>query len=262
MSLVVGFLFLIVRLVVATMVAPILGHRAVPAWVRVTLGFLVALIVAPTVLPEFITSFSPEISPASIFSQCLSEATIGTAMGLCMLIIFSTAMMIGSSISQLSGLQLESVFGNDQGFGQHPTSQLIGLAAACVFVLSGGLELALSSMLDSFTALPIGNSLSGENAVNLVTSILHQSFELTIRAIAPAIAALLVSTLVIGMVARSLPQLNLVQIGLSTNTGLMLTAAFLTLGGCVWLVMDDFEKVNDLIVQTLPSLGSSGGPNG
>ena len=139
---------------------------------------------------------------------------------------------------------------------------LIGLAAACVFVLSGGLELALSSMLDSFTALPIGNSLSGENAVNLVTSILHQSFELTIRAIAPAIAALLVSTLVIGMVARSLPQLNLVQIGLSTNTGLMLTAAFLTLGGCVWLVMDDFEKVNDLIVQTLPSLGSSGGPNG
>ena len=251
MSIAVGFLYLTARLAAILTVAPLLGHKAVGMAMRLGLAFLMALAIAPVALPHFVTSNSGSISAPVILSQCLGEILVGTAIGLGILIIFSVAMMIGSTISHMSGLQLESVFANDDSFGQHPTTQLIGLTAAAVFVLSGGLELGLSTAIDSFAALPIGESISGKSGVKMITSILQQSFELTIRAVAPAIAALIVSTILIGMVSRSLPQLNLVQVGLSTNIGLMLAATFLTLGGCVWLVIDDVERVIEVINHSL-----------
>ena len=256
MSLVIGFLYLWIRISAITMIAPILGHKSVGPFIRLGLACLIAMILAPGVLPEFANSVATS-EPANVVSNCLSEAIVGTTIGLGMLVIFSTAMMIGSSIAHMSGLQIESVFGNDSGFGQHPTTQLIGLTAACVFILFGGLEIAISTAMTSFQALPIAESISMQNAADLITKILHQSFELTIRAVAPAVASLLVSTILVGIISRTLPQLNIVQVGLSTNVGLMLTAAFLTLGGCVWLVIDDFERVNELINHSLSSLHSA-----
>ena len=168
-----------------------------------------------------------------------------------MLIIFSSALMIGAAINQMSGLQMETVFGNSSSFGQNPTTQLIGLTAACVFILSGGLELCLSTAIASFDSLPIGQSIAGKDLITMTTTILQQSFELTVRAVAPAVAALLISTVLFGIISRILPQLGLIQVGMSTNTGLMLTAAVLTMGGCVWLVVDDTQRIAEFINQTL-----------
>ena len=256
MSLAVGFIYLATRLLAITLVAPILGHKSVGMAVRVSLALLIACIVAPNLLPEFIAARQANTDVPSVVSQCLNEALIGTAIGLGMLIIFSAAMMIGAAISQLSGMQMESVFGLDASFGQHPTTQLIGLTAAGVFILSGGMELSLATAMSSFASLPIGNSLPSDQVVDMITTILNQSFELTIRAVAPAVAALLVSTILVGIISRTLPQLNLFQVGFSTNIGLMLTAAFLTLSGCVWLVMDQYEQVNELIQASMSAMHS------
>ena len=85
----------------------------------------------------------------------------------------------------------------------------------------------------------------------LLLALLQQSFELTIRAIAPAIATLLIATILVGFLSRTLPQLNLIQVGLSSNMAIMITAIFLTLGGCVWLVVDDVERSSQFIVRSL-----------
>ena len=257
MSLAIGFVFLVTRLLAITLIAPILGHKSVGLIVRVSLALLIAFIIAPNILPEFVFNHAAGAEISSIVSQCLNEALIGTAIGLWMLIIFSAAMMIGSAISQLSGMQMESVFGSDAILGKHPTTRLIGLTTIGVFILSGGIELSLGTAMNSFTSLPIGSTLPGDQAIELITTILHQSFELTIRAVAPAITALLVSTILVGIVSRTLPQLNLFQIGFSTNIGLMLTAAFLTMSGCVWLVMDEYEQVNELIQVSMSAMNSS-----
>lgn len=260
MTLVIGFAYLVTRILATTFIAPLLGHKSVSLMIRVSLAILIALIIAPNVLPDFVAQANTEIASTAVASQCLNEALIGTSIGLGMLIIFSAAMMIGTAIGQLSGLQMESVFGSEAGFGQHPATQLIGLTAASVFILSGGLELSLATIMNTFGQLPIGNTIPPEKALQMITTILSQSFELTIRAVAPAVAALLVSTILIGVVSRTLPQLNLFQVGFSTNIGLMLTAAFLTLSGCVWLVIDEYEQVNELIRNSLATINQDPQP--
>ena len=165
-------------------------------------------------------------------------------------------MMIGSAIGQISGLQLDSHSAGNSMFGQQPTSQLIGITATAVFVLAGGMELMLTSVIDSFVALPIGESFGQGQALAMVTSMLQRSFELAVRAIAPAIATLLISTIVVGILSRTLPQLNLIQVGLSSNMALMFFALFFTLAGCVWLVVDDMERATQLIQSSLKAAQS------
>ena len=258
MTIVIGTFLVFCRIAAMILVAPVLGNRAVPIYVKTILAFTIALAISPLVLERsnFLFSFE-DLQLQILISKLVNEALFGTLLGLGILIIFSAALMIGSAIGQISGLQIDS-FSPNNSFGQRPTTQLIGFTAVAVFVMIGGPELLVSSVIDSYTALPVGSSINLSAAVDTLTKLLQQSFELTIRAVAPAIGTLLISTTLIGVLSRIMPQLNLVQVGLASNQGLMMMAIFLTLGGCVWLAVDDVERASHFIQESIRAASLSG----
>ena len=132
-----------------------------------------------------------------------------------------------------------------------PVSHLFGILSLAAFALVGGPELVVSAMLDTFVQLPLGTKLETANVLGLVTELLQQSFILTLRGVAPAVAALMISTLVIGLISRSYPQMNLLGMGLSSNLIVMLLAVFFTLGGSVWLFVDDLDQFIALITSSM-----------
>ena len=256
-----GFALIFARVAAMVFAAPILGNRSVPAYVRFFLSVTITVAISPVVISNSDTTDSLSKIAANDFATSIfGEAITGFAIGLGILIVFSTAMMIGSAIGQISGLQLDSQSGSSSSFGTQPTSQLIGITATAVFVLSGGLELMLSSVMDSFFALPIGQTFEQSQAIEMITGLLQQSFELAVRAVAPAVATLLISTIVVGILSRSLPQLNLIQVGLSSNMALMFFALFFTLAGCVWLVIDDMDRATEFIESSLKAVQLKVGP--
>ena len=89
----------------------------------------------------------------------------------------------------------------------------------------------------------------------LVVDLCRQSFLLTLRGVAPGVAAMLISTLVIGMINRAYPQFNLLSLGISSNLLVMLVALLFTVGGCVWLFVDDFQQILETIRTALMNRG-------
>ena len=251
MTLFIGTLLIFVRTAAMLLVAPVLGNRSVPVYVKVSLSIMIAIAVAPLVLERSGMSINlVELQLSSLISTLTNELIIGTLLGIGILIIFSAAMMIGSVVGQMSGLPLDFLAPTDQ-FGQRPTTQLIAISAAAVFVLVNGPELLVTSVLDSFVAVPPGETVSSANVLSTLTTLLQQSFELTVRAVAPAVATLLVSTVLVGALCRVVPQLNLIQVGLASNQALMITAVFLTLGGCIWLAVDELPHASERINESL-----------
>ncbi len=250
-----GLVLMGTRLSAMLLSAPVLGHRAVPVPIRILLAGIISLAAAPLTFsdPQTVRRIAT-ISNADWVGALFSEAMIGGLIGLGVLIIFSSAQMVGSAVGQLSGIQMDSFTNSDSGFGQFPTSQLIGILAAAVYVLIGGPEMLIAAVLESFQWIPVGQSIGSGSAVELVVKLLNQSFDLTVRAIAPAIGTIVASTFLVGFLARTLPQLNLIQLGLSSNVTIMMLAIFLTLGGCVWLVVDELELSLTLVRQSLEKL--------
>jgi flagellar biosynthetic protein FliR len=103
-----------------------------------------------------------------------------------------------------------------------------------VFVAVGGHRIVTEALLETFAWVPPGHAAIGESYSQVLVGILTQSFELGIRASAPLLTALLVSNLVLGLISRTLPQINVIAVGFGLNSLLALGMLFLTIGGVAW----------------------------
>jgi len=237
------FLLALTRIMAVVFTAPVLGSRSVPFKFRVIIACTLTL----TTMPLIEGSATVASQPGGVFSAVLSEIMIGTLLGLGVMIMFAAAQAAGTIIGQMSGIQISGSLDPQSGESSSPVSQLFSILSLAAFALIGGPELVVSAVLDTFVSLPLGSRLETAAIVDLIAKLLQQSFILTLRGVAPAVAALMISTLVIGLVSRTYPQMNMLGIGLSSNLIVMLLAIFFTLGGCVWLFVDDLNQIMAMI---------------
>ena len=140
-----------------------------------------------------------------------------------MTILFSGIQVAGQIVSQMSGLSLADVF--NPGFDENVSvfSQLFYfLDAGRVRGASAGIGSMIEALLETFAWAPPGQAMLGDTYVDTLTGMMTQSFALGIRAAAPLMVALLLSTIVLGLISRTLPQINIIAVGFGLNSLLTL----------------------------------------
>ncbi len=251
-----GFLisrFMVFTLVLArtaglVMTAPIFSTQSLPRRVRALIAVAMSLLVTPA----FLGTSMPAIENTGDYGRMLaSEALVGLLLGLGMNILFSGIQVAGQIVSQLSGLSLAEVF--SPGFEEDVSvfSQLFYFVTLAVFVAVGGHRIMTEALLDTFTAAPPGHASLGSNFIDVIVNILTQSFALGIRAAAPLMIALLLSNLVLGLISRTLPQINVIAVGFSVNSLLALALLFLSVGAVAWTFQDPTLEVLQHLRETL-----------
>src|SRR6185295_6450118 len=144
-----------------------------------------------------------------------NETLLGLLLGLGIMILLSGVQLTGQIVSQLGGTALAETFDPNIDDNTSVFSQFLYFLTLAMFVLLDGHRLLAEAVLDTYTWLPPGKAMLGESYVTALTALLGQSFLLGVRAAAPAMAALLLATLVLGLVGRTLPQINVLVVGFS-----------------------------------------------
>lgn len=246
MSLAVAALWVWVRITAVLMTAPVLASRHVPVVWRLALGAVLALAVFPLVavkgLPE-------DTSRGAIIDGIVAEILIGSALGIGVMVVYASAEMVGDAIGRVANFPVDSLSG-DAGSGL-PTGRLFALVSSVAFVVIGGPEMLVAAVLDTFQHVPLGNMPDTQHVMATLLQLLQSSFHLALRALGPAALAIVTATTVVGIIARVVPQWDVVNAGLAVNVGMMLLAVVLTLGGCVWLFVDDVTVAIDTVVREL-----------
>ena len=65
--------------------------------------------------------------------------------------------------------------------------------------------------------------------------------------------ALLLSTIVLGLISRTMPQLNIIAIGFGLNSMVVLGGLMFSLGAIAWMFQDQVQITLDLLVESLAS---------
>ena len=143
----------------------------------------------------------------------LGELFVGGLLGLGLQFFFSGVQLGGLLISQTSGLTLADVFNPELNNDVPLFSQLMYLLALAIFLTLGGHRLLVAGLLSTYQALPAGGLVGVPSVWELLTSVAAQSFALGMRVAAPCITALLLTTVVLALVSRTLPQLNVLSFG-------------------------------------------------
>jgi flagellar biosynthesis protein FliR len=234
------------------MTAPIFGTQSLPRQVRVLLAVTMSLLVTPVFLS---TSVPPITNLGEYGKMMANEALIGLLLGLGINILFSGIQVAGQIVSQMSGMSLAELV--SPGFDEDVSvfSQLFYFLTLSVFVAVGGHRIITQSLLETFTALPPGHAALGGTFVEVLTTIASQSFALGIRAAAPLLTALLLSNLVLGLIGRTLPQINIIAVGFGLNALLAMGLLFLSIGAAAWTFQEPTIDVMQRITATLVSSG-------
>ncbi len=228
-----GLIF--VRVAALMVIAPLLGPFELATRWRLAVAAAIAMLLTPLAVGRV------HAPPATLDGWLVvagGEALVGLMLGLGVRIMFTGLQVAGGLISQMSGLQLAEVFNPALGGNTPVFSQLFLLVATAVFLLVGGHRQMIEALLDSFSGVPTGHATFTASAVQGVTTLVAQSFELGLRAAVPAVMALLLAALIVGFMGRTLPQLNVMSLGFGINVLTALVAFGVSLGGACWLFQD------------------------
>lgn len=203
------------RLLAVISVTPIFGHASVPVRVKVGLGLLLSMAIAPGLPPL------PEVAPFSGdgFMILLQQLLIGLAIGFSMRLVFAAVEMAGELAAMTMGLSFAAFFDPLSRSHASPVSQMFSWLALMTFV-SSNLHLALLAVVaDSFHVLPISALPMGTGLFKMVAATGGKIFAIGLQLALPIIAALLVTNLALGILTKAAPQLNLFGIGFPITLG-------------------------------------------
>jgi len=234
------------------MTAPIYGTAEIPMQVRALFTLAIAVLVFPSQWQV------PVPDPGNLAQYLVfvgSELVIGAALGLGVTILFSGIDLAGKLIDQVSGLLIAEVFDPTQDNNTSIISRLLFLITLSIFVAIGGHRIVMAGLLDTFRTIPPGSAIFPASLGDTLVTLIGQSFILGIRAAAPVVASMLLANLVLGLIARALPQLNILVIGFGVNTLLALGVLGISLGGAVWVFQDQVEPAVAAVLNGLKSAG-------
>jgi flagellar biosynthesis protein FliR len=232
------FLLVLARVGCLILTAPaFLGHYA-PVMVRGLLAVLISFLVTPVCfeqaapLPESLIPF---------LVMLIREAMLGLLIGLAIFILFSALQVAGQVISQASGLQMAEVI-DASGQGSIPvTSRLLELLALAFFLTMNGHHQVLEAILSSFQTIPPGTAHWMESFSWAILEAMRQSFDVGLRSAAPIMLAVLLAVVLVGVLGRTIPQVNILAVGLSLNTLVILGMLFLSAGSAAWVFHQQAE---------------------
>ncbi len=209
MELLAGLFLASLRIGAFLIASPFFGGSAVPLQVRIIMAVLLGVAVVTTVeVPDW-----QAFAGLNGLQVILTELAIGISSGLILTIWFSAALLAGEKIASSAGLGFAAQIDPDSG-GQTPVvSKTFSLFLTVIFLSWNGHLLVLRAVADSYTYLPVGAMPAFPVLIQSGIAAAGSMFLAATIIMLPLTAFLMAINLVIGVITRSAPQLNLFSFG-------------------------------------------------
>ena len=204
------FILVVFRLAGMMLFAPLFGSAKIPKRVKALLVLILALGVTPSVPVATLPETTWELAAA-----IAGEMAFGLAMGMSLSLVFIAAQWAGELIGQQMGLNLSEVFDPQFGGSGSVLGEMYFMLTLVVFLLIDGHHAMLEGVRDSFDALPLLSIGMDTNLFATVAGLLTGATVLALQLAAPMLVTMLVVDLVLGLIGKTMPQMNVMSAGLT-----------------------------------------------
>lgn len=229
-----GFFWIFIRVSVLFFLLPLFGARNVPPLWKVGLSMVMAIVLTPVVpMPSML----PETAPQVIIGV-ISEVVMGLILAMAIKMFFTTVQMAGQFMSFQMGFAMARAMDPQTGSQSTILTQFIYLFAILVFFSINGHHMFIRALAGSFYIVP-PNSLTFNPVISKeLIKISGEMFMVGVKIAAPILVALFLSNLCLGIVARTVPQINILMVGFPINLCIGLILFSFVLHNCFPLIMD------------------------
>jgi flagellar biosynthesis protein FliR len=218
-----AFLLAMVRCTAWLFVAPPFNSSQIPQRVRLGLAMALAVFVAPRWRSDALLD-SAAFIPAVVY-----QAAIGVAMGFGVLILMAAVQTAGTLIDHAAGFSSASVFDPLSNTAATPFGRLYQLMATTILFATGGHALIVRGFLTTFERGGQDGGTGLEQVGRILAHDLATYFAASLQMAIPLLAALFLAEVALGMVAKAVPQMQVLSLAFGVKTGAALALGGLTL---------------------------------
>jgi flagellar biosynthesis protein FliR len=203
------------RIAGVLMLTPLLTSAMIPARAKA----LMAAMLGSAAYPMLSRSLPPlpEVDVIGLIPMILAEVLIGFVMGAIAslpLLMMELAGVLGGTTM---GMGIAKVYNPETDFDVDLLGQLLFFIATSLFLTMGGLDGLFSAVLHSFERVPLGGFLTDHQPLGVFVGVLSSGFELGLRVAAPIVAIIFAMIIVLGLLGKTMPQLNVMSVGFSVK---------------------------------------------
>ena len=222
---------------------PLFDNISVPMTIKILTSFLVAFAFFPGVQGTLLAEVK-YVGVDNIGLLMMFHTTTGLIIGFLVKCIMSLFVATGSILTQQVGYASVSYFDPTQGQQVGPFERLIEWSMIILVLSSGALVPMFKGVYESFFSVNFLNADKMLKTPEYFVLFFKSAFSASILLAGPLIFANLLMNLVMGILARTVPQMNVLQVSFVVNIGLGL---LLFLG-----IAEEFFQVSfDLYVEKL-----------
>lgn len=193
--------------------APIASETVIPRRVKIVLSLSLAFLMAPFVqVPAGLSIFSG----AGLLAAA-QELLIGVTIGMVVQLTFEALIFAGQTVSLTMGLGFATLVDPQRGANTTVLGQIFMIVGVLTYLSINGHLVLLSALAESFQTLPIGAAHTDKNFLMSLILWGARVFESGLLIALPAVIALVIVNLALGVVTRAAPQLNLFGIGFTVT---------------------------------------------
>lgn len=221
-----GFVFWpLVRVLALMATAPVLSHRSIPVRAKVAIGVAICLVLAPQVdAPPLGAAFD-----MGFLTTLVRNVLIGASLGFVVRVVFSGIELAGQMIGLQIGLSFGGFFDPEASDTNNPVANLLSLVVMLLFLSIDGHLMLLLGLRRSFELFPIAGDLAPPLAYDALAALGARLFSVALSISLPMLAVMLLVNVVLGVMARVAPQLNLFAVGfpITLSGGMLVLLMFM-----------------------------------
>ena len=230
------------RVLPLVVLTPMLGGQLLPARLRIGISLLLVFVLLPSVTPA-----QPlELSAVQYFGLAFKEAMIGLTVSTMILLMYHTFTSMGAVVDLSRGATIANVYDPTTQQQQPVVGSFFLQAAIVLFLTLGGHHIIIEALGQSLIAMPIfetsAPAVEAQGLV-LVLSLLGTLMSVALQLALPVVLVILLLDVVLGLLNKVAPQIQVYFVGLSIKSALGLAIVLLGLGLTIDLMRSHFIAV-------------------
>jgi flagellar biosynthetic protein FliR len=230
------FFLLFIRFSAIFAFFPFFSHSLIPMSLKSSLIFYLTLLFFPT-LPEYLYE---NITPVSIIIMVLSELMVGFMASITLSIVFGLLHFAGEQISFIMGFQMASTIDPASGTNSTVMGQTLTLIAILLTLSFDAHHMIILYVQRAIESVPLGTLVFNQNIVEYLMKSMGVFFMIGFSIAFPVVSIGLLSDLIFGMMMKTMPQFNLLTVGIPIKTGVSLLVLTFVIGGMMFVFKHEF----------------------
>lgn len=217
---VVVFFFVLVRVASILFTIPFLESKNIPVLAKVGLAISVSWLM----LPQLNINPPPVInSPLNFVIGLVSEVAIGAIIGLVVQLFFMGIQLAGNVAGFQMGFAIANVVDPASSSQIPMLSQFLNLFAIVLFISFNAHYYFIQVMVEGFELIPLWGAHLNKDLFQLVMTLTSNAFLIAVKIGAPVMVSLLLTSVALGLIARTVPQMQIFIVAMPLKIVLGLT---------------------------------------